>query len=60
MMFIRNVMPFFLFVYMVKTKKQVIIIVWVLMIMGAIAALYGLYCLKANIGVRDEGIVSVL
>lgn len=59
MMFIRNVMPFFLFVYMVKTKKQVVIVVWVLMLMGGIAALYGLYCLKANIGVRDEGIVRV-
>ena len=58
-MFIRNVIPFFIFVYMIQSRKQVIISIWTLLIMGAIAGIYGLYALKANIGVSDGGIVRI-
>ncbi|MFW5879862.1 MAG: O-antigen ligase family protein [bacterium] len=58
-MLIKNLIPFFIFVYMVQSRKQVIFTVWLLLIMGAIAAVYGMYCLKANIGVSDHGIVRI-
>jgi len=58
-LFIRNVIPFFIFVYMIISRKHVIITVWTLMIMGAVAAIYGMYCLKFNIGVSDQGIVRI-
>jgi len=54
-----SIIPFFLFVYLIKTREQLITILWVLLIMGVIAALYGIYCAKANIGINDRGIVRI-
>lgn len=56
---VKNILPFFIFAYMIQTKKQMMVIIWTLLIMGAIAAIYGVYCLKANIGVRGQGLVRV-
>lgn len=59
LLFMRNAIPFFIFLYMIKTRRQVVVIVWVFLIMATISVIYGLYCLKANIGIRDRGIVRV-
>lgn len=55
-----SIIPFFILVYVVQSRKQLIVIVFVLLLMGTIAALYGIYCVKANIGLRDRGIVRIL
>ncbi len=58
-MFLINIIPFFVFLYMINTRKQLISIIWVLLIMGVIASVYGLYCVRANIGVSDGGLVRI-
>ncbi len=55
-----SIIPFFILVYMVQTRKQLIVIIFVLLLMGTIAALYGIYCVKANIGIRDRGMVRIV
>lgn len=57
--FARMLIIYFLFVYIVKTRKQVSITVWIFLIFGVIAALYGIYQLKANIGIYDRGVKRV-
>jgi O-antigen ligase len=52
-------LPYFLFLYIVKTRRQLTIIIWLLLLLAAAAAIYGVYCLEANIGVRDRGIVRI-
>lgn len=59
LIFIRVIIPYFLFVYMVKTPKQISIILWILVILGMIAAIYGIYQLKSNIGVYDRGVKRI-
>ncbi len=48
--YLRAFIPFFLFVYIINSRKQLSVIIWTLLIFGAVAAIYGIYCLKANIG----------
>jgi O-antigen ligase len=58
--FLRMLIPYFFFAYIVKTRKQMSIIVWILLIIGTITALYGIYQLKANIGVYDRGVKRIV
>ena len=46
---IRVFIPYFLFVYIVRTRRQISTIMWVFLILGAIAAVYGIYQFKFNI-----------
>lgn len=56
---IRNILPYFFFLYMIKTRNQVITIFWMLLTLGVIASLYGIYCAKHNIGVSEYGIKRI-
>ena len=57
--FLRCMMPYFLFLYLVNTEKEVTATVWILVIFATIGGLYGIYCLKMNIGVYDRGIKRI-
>lgn len=56
----RAIIPYFLFSCIIKTQKQISIIVWVLIICGVLAAVYGIHQLRANIGVYDRGIKRIV
>ena len=55
----RSFIPYFIFLYMVKDQKKITVILWVFIIFGVIAGVYGLYCAKMNIGVYDRGIKRI-
>lgn len=57
---LRAIIPYFLFAYIIKTKKHVKIIVWALLICGFICAFYGIIQLKTNTGMYDRGIRRVV
>jgi O-antigen ligase len=60
MVYLRTFIPYFLFLYIVRTRQQLTIIIWLLLFLATAAAIYGLYCLKENIGIRDRGIVRIM
>ena len=51
----RAFLLYIFFLYMIKTRKQLWIILWTLLIFGAVAALYGFYCSRTGQGVMDRG-----
>jgi O-antigen ligase len=56
----RVLIPYFLFSSILKTRKQVSLIVWLFIILGAVAAVYGIYQFKFNIGIYDRGIKRIV
>jgi len=46
----RSFAVYFICVYVVKTKKQLLGVTWTLLLFGLLVCVYGVYCLKANIG----------
>ena len=48
--YLRVLIPYFIFLYFITTRSQVIGVVWMLLIFGVIASIYGIYCSKMNIG----------
>lgn len=55
----RSFIPYFLFLYFIKDEKQVTKILWALIIFGIIAGIYGLYCVKFNIYIKDRGVIRI-
>ncbi len=56
----RVLIPYFLFAYIVKTRRQISVAMWFFIIMGAISAFYGIYLFKANVGIYDRGIKRIV
>jgi hypothetical protein len=60
LMYLRAFIPYLLFLYIIKTRQQLSIVIWLLVIVSSIAAIYGIYCLKANIGLSDRGVKRIV
>ncbi len=52
----RSFLPYFLFIYIIKSKRQLKIITWVFLILGVLTAIYGIYQFKFNLGIYDRGV----
>ena len=56
---LRSMVPYFFFLYLVQNEKELNITILSFVIFGCIGAIYGVYCLKANIGITDRGIKRI-
>ncbi|MBN2483734.1 MAG: O-antigen ligase family protein [Candidatus Omnitrophica bacterium] len=56
----RSFLPYFLFICIIQSKKQLKIITWIFLLLGVITAVYGIYQFKFNLGIYDRGVRRIV